>query len=245
MQADQIRVFVSEQYFAPAQASGQVEVVLRAGDVHRQLGLSNSMPAVCSVLGGSKLQASARVRLIDRTGPKYGANVYFRFGLNSASVPARGSPEKSSSLDSDGFSLSPDSDLALVACVKRKQAVASPARILYTSPWFELTRNLVERSGARWFILSAQYGLLDPARMVEPYEKTLNRMNMDERHQWANGVLGSLLPQLGSTKRVVLFAGQAYREFLVAPLEKHGLAIDVPMKGLSLGKQLSWLSSKQ
>lgn len=47
----------------------------------------------------------------------------------------------------------------LVSCVKRKRTSAAPARDLYISDWFVKARRYVERRRARWFILSAEYGL--------------------------------------------------------------------------------------
>lgn len=36
-----------------------------------------------------------------------------------------------------------------------------------------------------WFILSAEYGLLEPDAEVEPYERTLNTMSVSDRREWA------------------------------------------------------------
>jgi hypothetical protein len=47
MQADRIRQFVLDQFIAPARQQGRTGVVIRAGDVHQQMSLTNAMPAVC------------------------------------------------------------------------------------------------------------------------------------------------------------------------------------------------------
>jgi hypothetical protein len=52
--------------------------------------------------------------------------------------------------------------LVLVSCVKSKLPHPAPARSLYTSAWFQKARDIVERSGARWFVLSSRYGLESP-----------------------------------------------------------------------------------
>jgi hypothetical protein len=39
-----------------------------------------------------------------------------------------------------------------------------------------------------------------------------------------------------------MFAGQRYREFLVEPLQRRGIKVEVPMANLALGEQLAWLS---
>jgi hypothetical protein len=40
-------------------------------------------------------------------------------------------------------------------------------------------------------------------------------MGLAERKEWASHVLDKLFPQLSNEKRVVVFAGRRYREFLV------------------------------
>ena len=62
--AEQIRRFVSENYFQPARACGDKEVVLISGEVHNRMGLKQRLPAVCSVLRGNELQNSFGVSLI-------------------------------------------------------------------------------------------------------------------------------------------------------------------------------------
>ena len=102
---------------------------------------------------------------------------------------------------------------------------------------------LVEASGARWFILSAYHGSRAPDEVIGPYEYTLNRLpGIDERRAWADKVLSRPLPELAGFERVVMFAGQRYRELLVEPLRHHGVSVEVPMEGLLLGEQLAWLS---
>jgi hypothetical protein len=134
-----------------------------------------------------------------------------------------------------------DSTLFLVSCVGQKRSIPSPARDLYTSQWFKKARAYVDANGGRWFILSAEYGLLVPEKVVAPYERTLNRMPIGDRRAWARRVLEALASRLGGVERVVVLAGDRYREFLVEPLGKLGVSIDVPMAGLGIGEQLHWL----
>ena len=63
----------------------------------------------------------------------------------------------------------------LVSCVSKKQNSAQPARELYVSAWFLKARAYAEAHGERWFVLSAEHGLLRPDDVIHPYEKTLNR----------------------------------------------------------------------
>ena len=101
---------------------------------------------------------------------------------------------------------------------------------------------MVEAGGARWFVLSALYGLVRPDAEIAPYDHTLNTLGVADRRAWANKVLEKLLPEIADVKRVVMFAGHRYREFLVEPLERQGIEVEVPMAHLTRGEQLRWLS---
>lgn len=130
----------------------------------------------------------------------------------------------------------------LVSCVAGKRAEPTAAQDLYTSAWFRKARSFVEQQGGPWFILSAKHGLVEPERRIGPYEQTLNRMGAVARRAWARTVLDDLLPRLAAQAEVVFLAGQKYREHLVGALEDAGFQVRVPMEGLAIGQQLSWLS---
>lgn len=86
--------------------------------------------------------------------------------------------------------------IALVSCVKTKAERACQAEDLYTSAWFTKARSLIERSGLKWFILSAEHGLVDPKTVITPYEKALNRMGVAERKAWGERVIAQLATSL-------------------------------------------------
>lgn len=211
------------------------------------MGLTNAMPAVCSAIGGNKFGDLAGVTLFDRTGPTNGANVYFSFSLGICPRTERQKgprPERVRQpprVRSMG-KLDLDNALVLVSCVKSKLPSAAPACELYTSAWFRQVRDIVEASGARWFVLSALYGLVAPEERIEPYDYTLKTLGVAERRAWATKVLSKLLPEAAGRRRIVMFAGARYREFLIGPLQQQGIAVDVPMANLRLGEQLAWLS---
>ena len=142
-----------------------------------------------------------------------------------------------------GTATVPSQALCLVSCVSRKRTTSCRARELYTSPWFSKARAHVEQLGATWFILSAAHGLLEPDRRIAPYDVTLRRMTAEARRAWAARVLGELEPHLRGKRRVVMFAGQRYRQYLVPLLEARGHSIAVPLAGLAIGKQLAWFNA--
>jgi hypothetical protein len=245
-QADRIRQFVLDQFIAPARQQGRPEVVIRAGDVHQQMSLTNAMPAVCGAIGGSKFEHLAAVTKSGLRGPSNGANAYFTFNLSARPSAIMVVKQREAIPTSRQSYLKRDLDLSgavvLVSCVKSKLSHSATARTLYTSAWFQKVRNIIEASGERWFVLSALYGLVTPDTEIAPYDYTLNTVGVADRKAWAARVLDRLLPEMVREKRVVMFAGQRYREFLIEPLRQHGIEVDIPMAHLLQGQQLNWLS---
>lgn len=79
--ADDIREHVIKRHIEPARKRGAKRIKIRAGDIHREMGLKDRMPAVCGALGTQIFLDDAGVSLIDREGPSQGANVFFTFSL--------------------------------------------------------------------------------------------------------------------------------------------------------------------
>lgn len=134
--------------------------------------------------------------------------------------------------------------VGLISCVSRKRAYAPEARDLYDSPLFLKAREYDENRCDTWYILSAKYGLVHPTSVVDPYEETLNTKSRAEREQWAHRVWLDLNPHVHAGDRVVVLAGERYREYLVPRLIQHGCFVEVPMEGLGIGRQLRWLSKQ-
>lgn len=254
VQADRIRQAALEWYILPARSAGQKDITIRAGDLHREMKLTNAMPAVCSALGSGKFELLAGVRRLEVTGPANGANVYFRFSIAvQGEEPGPTFPEPRPELSrSNAESLKPTSEamdlsdaVVLVSCVKSKLPQPAPARLLYCSDWFTKVRRIIEAQDAHWFVLSALYGLVPADKEIAPYEHTLSTFDIAGRRAWAAGVYRALEPELKGYKRVVFFAGTKYREFFITPLQRGGWRVEVPMEGMGIGEQLAWLSVRQ
>ena len=126
--------------------------------------------------------------------------------------------------------------------MSKKRTTPTQAKDLYLSDWFLKARKYVEGDQSQWFILSAEHGLVSPETVLSPYEKTLNKMKISDRREWAMKVkmqMDSLLP---ATDRINVLAGKRYREFLMDHLRQRAKAVDVPMERLPIGKQLQYLS---
>src|SRR5882724_7298974 len=79
--ADRIRSHVMKNLIVPARRDGKIDIVVRAGDVHRELGLRNRLPAVCAALGANVFLKLASVELTSASGPSNGATTEFTFKL--------------------------------------------------------------------------------------------------------------------------------------------------------------------
>jgi hypothetical protein len=119
--------------------------------------------------------------------------------------------------------------VALVSCVKSKRPEPAAAKDLYTSELFRRFRRYAETTADRWYILSAEHGLLDPEQIVAPYERTLNRMALADRLSWANRVQAQLKDTVPANAEVVILAGQRYREYLVPFLQSRGHSVNIPL----------------
>lgn len=248
-QADRIRAFVVQRFVQPARMAGRSSLTVRAGDVHQAMGLANMPRAVCSVLRGSKLHQDAGVIFKGQEGPADGMNVWFHFDLTGGPIEtpaARRIPTSSVKPSSPIRDVSDWSGaLALISCTKAKLSKSAPARDIYSSPAFQMKRQLAERAGASWVVLSAKHGILQPDDVVEPYDETLTTMGVAARKAWARNVLPTLIPLAREAGHVVCLAGQRYIEFLVQPMTEAGVSVLQPLKGLRQGEQLAWLTQHQ
>jgi cytoplasmic iron level regulating protein YaaA (DUF328/UPF0246 family) len=134
--------------------------------------------------------------------------------------------------------------IAFVSCVSKKADQPQPARDLYISDWFKKASRYAEKTSDQWYILSAKHGILEPDKEIAPYEKTLNDMGVDQRRSWAADVARQLEEVLQAGDQVILLAGQRYREFLLEPLRILGCDVKIPMRGMRIGEQLSWLKEQ-
>ena len=254
--ADEIRTYTLEHHVRPWRRSDENRLAIRAGDVIRGMRLRNTTPNVCSALASRKFLHEAAIVLVRRDGPSQSTTTTFHYVSDPATLSRPPHREKNSTLQSSYQLPRPDhlasdregewrsADLCLVSCVSVKRAVPSPARDLYASPWFRKARACVEAMGCPWYILSAKYGLLDPNTTIDPYNQTLKTIPVSRRRAWASGVIEQLGPRLAGVNSVAFLAGSAYREFLERELRGRGLTIYVPMEGMGIGRQLSWLADQ-
>lgn len=133
-------------------------------------------------------------------------------------------------------------NIVLISCVSKKLDRKSTAENIYTSSFFlkKLTyAKSLKPSGI--FILSAKHGLLKLTDEIEPYDKTLNKMRVNERKEWSKVVVNQLKSVADLKKDQFTFlAGNKYRKYLLTELDQ----VKIPMQGLKIGEQLQWLTKQ-
>ena len=130
--------------------------------------------------------------------------------------------------------------IALISCVAKKESYATVAKDLYISPLFKKAYSYAKKQEVdKIFILSAKYGLLREDAVIEPYNETLKDKSIHERKNWAKNILNELSKETDLKRdKFLILAGRKYREFIIEELGKENY--EIPLKGLSIGKQLSF-----
>ena len=133
-------------------------------------------------------------------------------------------------------------NIVLISCASKKLPHKALARDLYISPLFRYNLAYAQTLDPdRIFILSAMHGLLPLDAVIEPYDLTLNNLPAKHLHLWADYVIRQLRQQADLTDDHFIFlAGEKYRRYLIPHLSSY----DIPMKGLTIGRQLQFLKSK-
>lgn len=156
-------------------------------------------------------------------------------------------------------------DVVLIGCTKSKRPVPAPARDLYDpSDLFVRRRAYAEASGRPWAVLSARYGVIEPDRVIEPYDFTIRqRLTGDHRPQlWAVGVLQMCFrlagidtvfdPTVGFRRfaaplAVEIHAGVDYVRAveLGAAAVRAPITLAHPVAGMGIGQQKAWYFGQQ
>lgn len=132
--------------------------------------------------------------------------------------------------------------IALITCVKDKQGKKCKAEDLYISPFFK--KNLAfakSLNPEKIFILSAKYGLLPLNKEIDTYDLTLNNFKAKELKKWAESTLEQLQQEADLDRdKFIFLAGDKYRKYLLPRIKN----FEIPLKGLTIGKQLQFLTNK-
>ena len=180
---------------------------------------------------------------------RIGESVTFtKFVGESSDVPRHAtprSPRSTHQVSARQQDVHSDVDIVLIGCVKEKTRRPAAAKDLYTSPLYVKERTYAEATGATWFILSAEHGLLEPDEVVAPYDVRLSQTPWTYRDAWGLRVFGRLLDICGPIqgKTIEIHAGSAYTDPIRELLLAEGATVIEPLAGMRLGHRLSWYNS--
>ena len=138
-------------------------------------------------------------------------------------------------------------DLGFISCTKSKRDYPCKTSEMYSvSSLFRKSYAYAKEHYDQIAILSAKYGLLLSDDQIEPYDLTLKNMPIIQRKEWADTVFHQIMMRLklDQIKRVFFHTGKEYREYLIPKLEKLGIQCNIPLEGLSYGKQLAWYNQQ-
>ena len=130
--------------------------------------------------------------------------------------------------------------IILISCVSKKREHKTKAKYLYHSTLFKYALKYAQKlTPDKIYILSALYGLVELDEEINPYNKTLNKMKKIEKQEWSNKVLNQLKQKNIDliNDEFIILAGKNYREYLVDEIKNY----KIPMEGLGIGEQLSFL----
>lgn len=134
--------------------------------------------------------------------------------------------------------------LLIVSCGKVKRSRPAPAADLYIGPLFKDARRHATERRIPWLIFSALHGLVEPTRILDPYDMSMiSRITGDQADRAA--YMAQLRDQLAAAlaqhraDQVELHAGADYADALRAVAPPH-LDIYEPMKGYEIGERRRW-----
>lgn len=129
----------------------------------------------------------------------------------------------------------------LVGCVETKARHTCRARDLYLSPLFARRRRYAERRSNRWYIISAEHGLIGPDAIVEPYHTPLPAQTDEYRRAWGHWVVAKLCRLEGDLRgrAIEIHADDTYTEPLRQPLAAVRAVIRRPLAGLPEDDQIA------
>jgi len=130
--------------------------------------------------------------------------------------------------------------VVVAQCTASKRDGTHPARELYEpSTYFRKQRDYAEAVADKWFIQSAEYGLLCPDERVESYDT--HAKNIEDSGEWAALIARDLAALVPQTATVEILGGAHYADPLTPELEARGFDVLEPLRGQGIGTRMASL----
>jgi hypothetical protein len=138
--------------------------------------------------------------------------------------------------------------LCLVGCCKRKLRHSAPARDLYGSTLFRLSRRWAELHADAWAVLSARHGVVEPDQVIEPCDTTIAdrspfgqpRLTTKGFGTWLYASVQAWRSRFATATEapaLVILAGRDRWQWLIG----WRIAFSTPLGGLGIGERFRWL----
>lgn len=132
--------------------------------------------------------------------------------------------------------------LIVVGCGRKKLPIAAPARNLYISDRFRKSMALMCDLAAPFVILSAKHGVVEPDRVLEPYDLDVSALSDADQRSWAEQAIDQLAHHAKGRTVSVLAIGAYARPLLEANRARpQALEIVFPWLELEAPDRLVWL----
>ena len=116
----------------------------------------------------------------------------------------------------------------IIACGSKKLDHPAQARDMYVGALFRNARRAAESTGLPWWIMSAKYGIIPPAQVIEPYNMTYGKTTGRRPNEIATQLMGVPLP-------IWALVPARYADVLALAIGTN--RIRAPLRGLSMGFQ--------
>lgn len=130
----------------------------------------------------------------------------------------------------------------VIGCSREKRLCPAPARELYTSDRFRNCLALARGLTAPFFILSGKHGIVDPDKVLEPYDVDLSVLSAADQRIWAEQAI-DVLARCAGGRTVTVLATETYGAPLVEAnrTRRKPLPIIAPWLKLETPDRLVWL----
>lgn len=135
--------------------------------------------------------------------------------------------------------------ICAIGCGAAKLDRRAPVRDLYTGCLFRDALSYAEGRGFdRIFVLSAEHGILDLEREVDPYNRRLRDLTPAQRLILGEHVREVLRLHAEGPADLTILTGAPYAE-LVRPLAVEGWTLREPLAGMTQGARRAWFAAQR
>lgn len=106
-------------------------------------------------------------------------------------------------------------NIIIIQCSNSKKSQQTKASELYTSERFNLSKKIAEKYAKTWFILSAKHGLIEPDKLVTPYDRTITDFSVDEKKEFISNVINQITKLELTNKRLIFLTDPDYTDEIV------------------------------